>query len=176
MKGETRMNSTSTQERILVVRPTAEMIPSFHETLGLVARERVYIEMIDAPPFDSTMKFQSQLIDTGAPVAYALSNAEVVGWADISPLENPRMSHRGMLGMGIKAGFRGQGLGGRLLGYVLEQAKNFGLEKVGLMVYATNKPAIALYEKFGFEPEGYLKNYRKLDGRYFDCIMMAKFF
>ena len=170
------MYSPSTQEKILVVRPTTDLIPGFHAALDTVAKERIYIEMVEAPPLEKAAKFQQQIIESGGPVAYALDGAAVVGWADIFPCDNPRMLHRGSLGMGLTPGYRRQGIGSRLLESVLTQAKAFGLEKVGLSVYSTNKAAIALYQKFGFEPEGYIKHYRKLDGQYFDCIMMAKFF
>jgi ribosomal protein S18 acetylase RimI-like enzyme len=77
--------------------------------------------------------------------------------------------------MGLLSEFRGQGLGSKLLSAVLARAKTFGLEKVELHVYTSNTPAIALYEKFGFEREGLLRKYRKLDGQHFDCLAMAKF-
>jgi putative acetyltransferase len=57
----------------------------------------------------------------------------------------------------------------------LEHSKKFGLEKVELQVYTSNLPAIALYKKQGFEQEGIIKNFRKLDGQYFDCLAMGKF-
>ncbi|MBP9708242.1 MAG: GNAT family N-acetyltransferase [Oligoflexales bacterium] len=71
--------------------------------------------------------------------------------------------------------FRGLGLGSKLLASVLDHAKKFGLEKVELHVYTSNLPAVALYKKFGFEQEGLIKKYRKLDGEYFDCLAMGKF-
>ena len=51
----------------------------------------------------------------------------------------------------------------------------FGLEKIELSVYEDNLPAVALYEKFGFVHEGLIRKYRKLEGRYFDAHIMAKF-
>ncbi len=149
--------------------------PSFHETLSAVAKERVYIEMIEAPPLEKVSKFQSDLIGKNGPVYYALSGDRVIGWCDVFPEENPRQSHRGSLGMGLLPEYRGQGLGSKLLSSVLDHAKRFGLEKVELNVYTSNLPAIALYKKFVFEEEGLIKKYRKLDGQYFDCLAMGKF-
>jgi len=77
--------------------------------------------------------------------------------------------------MGLLPEFRVQGLGSKLLGSVLDHSLKFGLEKVELNVYTSNIPAIALYRKFGFEQEGLIKKYRKLEGEYFDCISMGKF-
>jgi ribosomal protein S18 acetylase RimI-like enzyme len=83
---------------------------------------------------------------------------------------NPRQGHRGGLGMGLIPEFRGQSLGSQLLLAVLDHSKRFGLDKVELHVYTSNVAAIALYKKFGFEQEGLIKKYRKVDGQYFDYL------
>jgi len=158
-----------------IVYPTEKYFKSFHDALSTVAKERVYIEMIEAPQLEKVSSFQSNLISKNGPVYYAINNDRVVGWCDVFPEENPRQSHRGGLGMGLLPEFRGQGLGSRLLSSVLDHAKRFGLEKVELNVYTSNLPAVALYKKFGFEQEGLIKKYRKLDGQYFDCLAMGKF-
>lgn len=157
-----------------IIYPCEKYFKSFYQALSLVASERVHIEMIEAPPFESVASFQSSLISKNSPVYYVVEDERVVGWCDVSPIQNPRMSHRGYLGMGLVPEFRGQGLGSQLLTSVLEHAKKSGLEKVELHVYTSNTPAVALYKKFGFEQEGLIKNYRKLDGQYFDCLAMGK--
>ena len=53
------------------------------------------------------------------------------------------------------------------------RARQGGLEKVELEVYASNRSAKALYEKLGFEVEGIRKRARKLDGAYEDVILMG---
>jgi len=158
-----------------IVYANEKYFESFHESLGAVARERVNIEMVEAPPLESVVSFQSGLIKKNAPVFYAVAGGRVVGWADISTCDNPRLNHVGHLGMGLLSEFRGQGLGSKLLDAALKHSKKFGLEKVALQVYTTNLPAIALYNKFGFEPEGISRRFRKLDGEYFDCLAMGKF-
>ena len=52
--------------------------------------------------------------------------------------------------------------------------KKFGFEKVELSVYSNNTDALVLYKKMGFEQEGVVKNYRRLDGFTYDAISMAK--
>jgi ribosomal protein S18 acetylase RimI-like enzyme len=158
-----------------IIYPSQKYFKSFHEALSVVAKERVYIEMIEAPPLEKVSSFQSGLIAKDGPVYYVINNDRVVGWCDVFPEENPRQSHRGGLGMGLLPEFRGQGLGSKLLAEVLSHAKRFGLEKVELNVYTSNISAVALYKKFDFEEEGLIKKYRKLDGKYFDCLAMGKF-
>ena len=99
----------------------------------------------------------------------------VIGWCDIRKKDNPRHSHRGELGMGVLKNYRSKGIGSRLLDETLRHAKKCEIEKVELGVYTGNKLAIDLYKKFGFQQEGLIRNYRKLDGTYFDCLVMAKF-
>ena len=160
---------------IEIIYANEKYFPSFHQALSIVAKERVYIEMIEAPPLEKVASFQKDLISKNGPVYYAINGDKVVGWCDVFPEENPRQSHRGGLGMGILPEYRGKGIGSQLLQKVIEHAKTFGLEKIELNVYTSNVSAVALYKKFGFEQEGLIKKYRKLDGQYFDCLAMGKF-
>ena len=160
---------------IKVVYGNTDYIESFYEALTVVARERIYIEMIEPPPLEKVKGFQEDLISKGGPVYYAMKGDQVVGWCDVFPESNPRLSHRGGLGMGILPEYRGMGIGSELLKNVIEKAREFGLEKIELNVYTTNESAIALYKKFGFKDEGVIHKYRKLEGEYFDCLVMAKF-
>jgi RimJ/RimL family protein N-acetyltransferase len=160
---------------VQIVYANEKYFKSFHEALASVAKERIYIEMLEPPRLEDVAVFQMGLIQKKGPTFYAVNeNEQVVGWADIFPEDNPRQNHRGSLGMGIISEYRGQGIGTRLLQAVLKQAKEFGLEKVELNVYTSNTNAIKLYRKLGFVEEGLIKKYRKLDGKYFDCLIMAK--
>jgi len=76
--------------------------------------------------------------------------------------------------MGVLASHRGRGIGSRLLEATLNYSKKFGFTKVELKVYTSNAAAIALYRKFGFADEGLIRDYRRLDGTSFDCMLMAK--
>lgn len=158
-----------------IIYPAEQYFKSFHEALDSVAREQIYIEMIEAKPFDDVAAFQQKLITNNWPVYYAIDGERVVGWADIIPAANPRLAHRGFLGMGLMKGFRGRGLGTQLLTKALQHSKDIGLEKIELSVYTENSAAIGLYKKCGFKEIGVVKHYRKLNGRYFDCLEMELF-
>lgn len=161
---------------IQIIPARTELIPSYHEALKEVTSERFFLEMLEPPPLEKVTEYQTGLIEKNGPVCYAITTEnKVVGWCDIFPSTNPRMLHRGSLGMGIIKDYRGQGFGRRLMEATLKQAKQFGLEKVELSVYTTNVNAIALYKKIGFTEEGLIKKYRKLDGVYYDSLLMALF-
>lgn len=152
-----------------------DLIPSFRDALDVVAKENIYLELTESPPLDEVHEFQMDLIHQNLPTFYAVKSKTVIGWADISPFPRPRLSHRGRLGMGIIPSERGKGLGSKLLQAALDHAKTTKLEKVELSVYTFNDSAIRLYRKCGFTDIGTIRQYRKMDGRYFDSLEMELF-
>lgn len=108
--------SQTEQSQVEIVLANEPLIPSFHAALDAVAREEIYIEMVEAKPLEDVIAFQTRLISQNAPCFYAVTvDQEVVGWIDITPAANPRMAHRGFLGMGLRKEFRGRGLGSKRL-------------------------------------------------------------
>jgi RimJ/RimL family protein N-acetyltransferase len=78
------------------------------------------------------------------------------------------------LGMLVAAGWRGSGVGAALLRAGIDQARRAGAHKVALQVWPHNRAAIGLYEKFGFEREGYLlRHYRRRSGELWDAVIMG---
>jgi RimJ/RimL family protein N-acetyltransferase len=78
------------------------------------------------------------------------------------------------LGMLVAAGWRGRGVGSALLAEAVERARAAGAHKVALQVWPHNSAAIALYERFGFRREGYLRrHYRRRSGELWDAVVMG---
>ena len=160
-------------ERIEVKSISAEYIEGYHMALDSVARERKYLTMLEAFPLPETRDFVLKMIEQRNPHVVAVLGDRVVGWCDITRHFFPSHSHRGSLGMGIVPGFRGQGLGRRLIGAALEKAREENFVRVELSVRADNTRAIALYEKVGFVTEGVLKRSVQIEGRFSDTVCMA---
>ena len=81
---------------------------------------------------------------------------------------------RADLGMAITDGYRGAGLGRRLLDAGLEWARTAGAHKVVLEAWPHNAAAIGLYERVGFEYEGrHRRHWRRNDGSLWDSIVMG---
>jgi putative acetyltransferase len=101
---------------------------------------------------------------------------EVIG--EISLHTSPtrwRMRHVGSIGMAVRDDRQGQGIGTALMEAALDLADNWlNLTRVELTVYVDNAPAIALYEKFGFEIEGTHRRFAFRDGEYVDGYSMAR--
>lgn len=64
-----------------------------------------------------------------------------------------------------------QGIAARLLQHCLQRAQSAGLERAWLEVRAGNRPAIALYQRFGFTEAGRRKKYYA-DGE--DALVMQR--
>jgi RimJ/RimL family protein N-acetyltransferase len=74
---------------------------------------------------------------------------KLVASSDIHILSGDE-KHVGVLGIVVKAGFRGLGIGTEMMKTLIEQATTLGLKVLTLQVFATNKHAIHVYEKVGF--------------------------
>ena len=163
-------------EMIEIVPIAPAHIDSFHRALDLVARERRYLAMLEAPPIEEFRDFVENIIRRHYPQFVALSVGEVVGWCDVLPKTWPIYAHTGVLGVALLPALRGQGLGRRLIERALQAAQAFGLSRVELTVREDNRTAIALYRKLGFVTEGLKRNALRIDDRYENQVLMALLF
>jgi len=163
------MNSTVP----VIRRSRATDAEAFGEALGAVARERRYLATVEKFPLERTMAFLQEIEDDDLPQVVATASDRIVGWCDIIPKKSVGYTHVGNLGMGVIKDWRSRGLGRRLIADCLVLARERGLEKVELTVYADNVPAIRLYQWAGFLREGLRLAARKLDGAYQDEVLMG---
>ena len=84
------------------------------------------------------------------------------------------MSHVGDFGVGIRAGYRGIGIGTELMRLLIEQARRIGLKTIVLDVFETNSTAKGLYEKAGFKENGRIPKGVYKSGKYIDLIRMVQ--
>lgn len=138
-----------------------------------VARERRYLASICGFTPEETRSYLTSLVTSGGIQILALAEGAVIGWCDVNfhPFEG--MRHVGQLGMGLLPAYRGQGLGRRLLQETLQRVFANGLRRVELDVFASNGPAVRLYEQEGFVIEGRKRRARILDGVEDDILVMG---
>jgi putative acetyltransferase len=104
----------------------------------------------------------------------AVLDGEVVGNAGLHR-QRGRRQHVAVLGMGVRDALCRRGIGSALLLAMIDLADNWlDLRRLELTVFTDNAPAIALYERHGFVPEGALREYAFRDGSYVDALMMAR--
>lgn len=104
----------------------------------------------------------------------AVSGADVLGHLHIQRESHPVTNHVATLGIVVRDGWRGRGLGSGLLAEALRWAREMGVEKIVLSVYPGNATAIALYRTFGFVDEGRLLRHSRKSYGYEDEILMAR--
>ncbi len=150
-------------------------VEGFWRAVDEVARERRWLGGVRGFPLETTRAWVTSLIERGMPQVAAVDGEDVIGWCDIDARMGEGFRHVGRLGMGVRAPWRGQGIGHRLMEAALDGARKIGLARVELEVYASNTAAIHLYEKAGFAREGRHARARLLDGVYDDVVTMALF-
>lgn len=106
----------------------------------------------------------------------AVSGEHLIGMFSVDTFPTrPRRRHVGIIGITVSEAWQGKGVGKALMQAGVDFADNWlNLTRLELEVYADNEPAIRLYERFGFEREGLLRQHAFRNGQYVDSIMMAR--
>lgn len=129
-------------------------------------------------PYPSLEQWRQRLANPGDGTYELVAEVgeRVVGMLGVHTFPNrPRRRHAAAVGMGVHDDWQGKGLGTALMRACVEMADNWlNLMRLELEVYTDNEPAIRLYERFGFEREGTLRQYAFRDGRYVDSYLMAR--
>lgn len=97
----------------------------------------------------------------------------LVGRLSVGRDPHPASAHVADVGLMVALDARRQGVGTALLQAALEWAREAGIRKLELHVFPWNEAAIALYEAFGFEREGFRKGHYRRGGEFVDAILMA---
>lgn len=98
---------------------------------------------------------------------------DVVGWVHLQSHELAKLSHTAKLTIGVIEGYRGRGIGSRLLSHALTWAGSNGYEKVYNSVPATNEQGIEFLERHGFEVEAVREDHYRIGADYVDEVMLA---
>jgi ribosomal protein S18 acetylase RimI-like enzyme len=138
-----------------------------------VARERRYLSIVEGFTLDQTAAWVAANQLRRNPFVAATDDDRVVGWCEVRRDVLPGRSHAGLLGMGVRAAYRGQGVGRSLIERALQGARELGFERIELMVRSPNLRALQLYRKVGFEEEGRKRDALRLDDGPEDEILMA---
>jgi L-amino acid N-acyltransferase YncA len=109
------------------------------------------------------------------PVYVAEAEETVVGWSSLN-VYNPRPAYQYVsdFSIYIERGWRGKGVGRRLLEHLVEQARALGYHKMMLSAFPFNASGVALYERMGFTRAGVFHEMGQLDGRWVDTLIMEK--
>lgn len=156
----------------IVLRPlTHADVVGLVEVLAVVAAEGRWLG-IEAP-FDldeRAARIHRSLDHPQTFGGFVADHGQVVGNIDMT-LEPYGVATVAMV---LLDGYRGMGVGGRLLDAGVAWAAAAGAHKVALQVWPHNHRAIALYERLGFVHEGRLRrHYRRRNGECWDSLEMG---
>ena len=129
------------------------------------------------PPYPSIEQTRDRFtrFSAGSILLVAELDGRVVGILGLHPEENSRRRHAATLGMAVHDDFQGQGIGSALVASALDLGDNWlGIRRLELQVFVDNTAAVQLYQKFGFEIEGTLRDFALRDGEYVDAYAMAQ--
>jgi putative acetyltransferase len=129
------------------------------ETWRSITDERRYLRTVQRHP--------------DAVVLVAEDEGRIVARLSLSRDPHPSSRHVADLGLMVDERFRRRGIGRLLLDEAVTWARASGIHKLELHVFPWNEPALALYESYGFEREGYRKRHYDRAGEYVDAILMA---
>jgi ribosomal protein S18 acetylase RimI-like enzyme len=119
------------------------------------------------PPVDVEARAASWTLDG---TIVAVGGGEVIGSIHVGVSGHGY----GEIGMAIAREWRGRGVGSALMEAAIEWARERGLHKLSLGVFAHNAAGLALYRKYGFVEEGRrVKHYRRQSGELWDTIEMG---
>ena len=104
----------------------------------------------------------------------ALDGEKIVGIGTIKSSPKIKSRHQGELGIVVDLEHQAKGIGSKIIRSLIDWSKANGTTtRVQLDTRCDNEVAVKLYENFGFEIEGRLKNTTLLNGEYFDLYVMG---
>jgi RimJ/RimL family protein N-acetyltransferase len=133
----------------------------------------------EAGEFNVTVEEERDLLESTATsdnsvFIVAEADGEVVGIGNITGGRRRGARHNGTIGVSLHPDYRDQGLGTRMMRYIISWARDTGvITRLELEVFTHNVRAIHVYEKLGFALEGIRRNAFIKEGRYVDSMMMA---
>ena len=109
------------------------------------------------------------------PVVVAETAGQVIGWASLNRFNpRPAYEHVADISVYIERGWRGRGVGRRLIERLVELGRAHAYHKLVLAAFPFNAAGMALYERSGFRSVGIYREQGMLDDRWVDVIVMER--
>ena len=139
-----------------------------------VAAERIYVMTEQFSRTPEEIRTQFARADPERELwLVAEADGRLVGGANVQRGAWRKNAHTASLGVAVVHAHRGRGIGEALVRALIDWARERGILRLKLGVFATNVAAIRLYEKLGFREEARLAGEVLLDGRPVDEVLMV---
>ena len=109
------------------------------------------------------------------PIWVAEEDGEVVGWLSLGDFWDgrPAYNETAEIGIYVKEGHRGKGIGGRMLEEAIGRAPDLGIKTLTAGAFAGNEPSLKLFSRFGFERWAHFPRVAELDGAERDLVVLG---
>jgi L-amino acid N-acyltransferase YncA len=130
---------------------------------------------LEPTTLQARMTWYDDHVQKNLPVLVAIEDGRVAGFASLSQFrEKPGYRFTVENSVYVSNGYRGKGVGARLLEAIVEAGRVRGFHAVIAGVDAENEVSIRLHARFGFVEMGRLKQVGHKFGRWLDVIYMQK--
>jgi putative acetyltransferase len=157
----------------LIIRPIRKNdLPALHEIVNM---PEVAELLGPIPPltYEKFEKWHGRFIEEPRHIALVAEvEKKVVGLVTLS-IDEEIYRYDSWLSIYVHESFWHKGVGTQLIKAVIDAARDIGLKRISLVVYAGNKAAIDMYKKIGLKTEGCTKYGLYTFGRYMDTILMG---
>lgn len=180
-KGKIVFKGRSDKGKEITIRyPTKKDLKAMWEYINTLSDERTYIifqgEKLTLEEEEKFLKTHLEKISKNlAVLLLVFCEGKLIGNSGIDLKERVER-HIGVFGITIAKGFRGEGIGTKLMELVIKEAEENlpNLETITLGVFSNNDLAKEMYRKFGFREYGNLPMGIKLENGYIDHIYMYR--
>ncbi|AXE36937.1 GNAT family N-acetyltransferase [Chromobacterium phragmitis] len=144
----------------------------------LASGASVYGNTLQLPfPSSATMAARMDKMLAAGRCQLVCENAagKVIGSGGLWWFDEARLAHAAGFGINVHRDWQGRGVGKLLTAALMDGADGWlGLERIELTAYPDNRPALALYRRFGFVEEARLRAHSLRDGAYRDVLLMGR--
>lgn len=148
------------------------------EYINAISRESDFLTFGEGE-FGKTIEQEKSFIDNiskqnNSLFIIAEVEGKIVGNLNFSGGARSRTAHTGEFGVSVLKEHWGQGIGTKLIKYLIEWCKQSGIiRKINLRVRSDNNSAIHVYKKLGFNEEGVILRDFFINDRFYDSVFMG---
>ncbi len=164
-------------EKLVLRKPIIEDAKRMVEYLNIVGGESENL-LFGKDEFNLTVEKEMEYIksisnDDNTLMILGIINNDIVCIAQISSPNKKRIAHNSEVAISVKKDYWQNGIGSAVMEELIRSAKECcTVKNISLGVKASNKNAIRMYEKFGFEKVGVHKDYFNINGNFDNEILM----
>ncbi|MCI5870367.1 MAG: GNAT family N-acetyltransferase [Dorea sp.] len=167
-----------TTNEIIYREPVPEDAEKIVDFYNFVGGETFYLSFQkDEYPMNAEQQREEILATNAHPASImilAMDGDEIAGIGTIHSGNKIKSRHQGELGIVVAKKYQKQGIGTEIMRRLIEFCKGNGITtRIQLDTLCANEIAVKLYERFGFEIEGRLRNNTLVDGVYYDLYVMG---